>query len=227
MKTKMDLTKQMICAIMLVLLVGCMSASNDTQAETVQGDDAQLEGFDMQEAKEPVVEEHGEIAEDKEEHMFDKTFETLETKTLRYEDDTGQQYELTIDTLTIWLDETTFKRQDFVVDKAILNLQDHTATGACEEMVLRNYAGNLCAKNSGKNTELNFDDYYTKTPVAWLEDYTDAEIVRMQEDIFCQGSMTTLVEFSDGTSFWLNYKGIPLKVKQGKKVVNFFDVQLA
>jgi len=221
----MDVIKQMICAIMLVLLVGCMGVSNDTPAETVQGDDAQLEGFDMQEAKEPEV-----IAEEpvkEEEHIFDKTFELLKTKTLLYENDAGHKNELSGNTLTIWLDDTTFIRPDFVVDKVLLDLQEKTAIGACEAMIRRNYAEDLCGRNSGENTGLDFDEYYTKTPVVWLEDYKNAEIVRMQNDIFVQGSVATLVEFSDGTNFWLNYKGIPLKVKQGETVVNFFDVQLA
>lgn len=229
----MNAIKKIICALMLVLLIGCTGvADSNSPADVTRGDEAQLEGVDtVMDAEEPAVEPEAPVQEQEpaqEEHMFDKAIELLKTKTVSYEDDTGNRHLIEGSTMTIWLEDTKFLRTDFAMDTVILDLQSRTAKGACDETALRNYAaGELCERNTEGNTALSFEEYFVKTPAMWLEEYKNKAIARTQENIFCQGSMTTLVEFENGDAMWLNYKGVPIKIRQGENVINFFDVQLA
>ena len=134
---------------------------------------------------------------------------------------------MTKDTLTLWIEDTVFLRTDFAMNTVVMDLESKTAVGSCDQNAIRLYVEDLCARNSGEDTELSFDEYFAKTPIMWLEEYRNHEITRIQEDIIYQEGTTTLVDFEDGTRMWLNYKGIPLKVLQGENLVNFFDVQLA
>ncbi len=226
----MNAIKQVICAIMLILLVGlvgCTGVTNDTVPAATTDGDAQLESVDVIEAA-PVVEE--DVQEEtitQGEHMFDYAIELFKTKTASYEDNTGNSYELTTDTLTVWIEDTTFLRTDFAMNTVVMDLESKTAVGSCDAKAIRLYVEDLCARNSGENTELSFDEYFVKTPIMWLEEYRNHEITRVQKEVIYQGSVTTLIEFEDGTQMWLNYKGIPIKVIQDENLVNFFGVQLA
>lgn len=226
----MNALKTVICALMLVLLVGCMGVTNNPEpAETTTGDDAQLEGVNQPQntetdTKQPVQEEQTTVQK---EHMFDKTIDMLKAKTVFYEDNTGNSYELADDILTVRIGDTTFLKTDFAMNTVVLDLNSKTAVGSCDEQAIRNYVDDLCARNTEENMDLSFDDYFVKTPIMWLEDYRNHEITRTQKDVIYQESVTTLLSFDDGTKMWLNYKGIPLKVLQGDNLVSFFDVKTA
>jgi len=225
----MNAIKQIICAIMLILLVGlvgCTGVTNDTVPAATTDGDAQLEGVDVTEPT-PIVEDAEEETIAQGEHMFDSAIELFKTKTASYEDNTGNSYELTTDTLTLWIEDTVFLRTDFAMNTVVMDLESKTAVGSCDEKAIRLYVEDLCARNSGENTELDFDEYFVKTPVMWLEEYRNHDVTRIQNDIIYQDSVTTLISFEDGTKMWLNYKGIPLKVLQEENLVNFFGVQLA
>ena len=235
-----NILKQAICVLILFLLMGCITVVNEAPpTEIVQGDHAQLEEAVLEQiVQEPIIQEQTPIQEKvsaqpeplQKEHPFDKTIEMLENTIFGYEDDNSNWCQLNGNTFAIRLDTpqalNRFKPDysPYIVDLIEINLKAKTAIGYKEWCP---QGEELCYPEDGFTVEYNYNDFDTKTPLHWLKEYREVEMVGKPESVLVGSTTTTKYEFIDGTTLWLNYKGIPVKVKQGRQITGFYDIALA
>lgn len=93
------------------------------------------------------------------------------------------------------------------LDVVIFDTAKRTATGYCES--------HKYCKQVGKIREVDYDQYYIKTPFDWIEKTTSAE--KVSEEVMFKRD-TWKIKVNGGVLVWVDsFYGIPLKVDEGNK----------
>jgi hypothetical protein len=111
------------------------------------------------------------------------------------------------DTMHVKLREMDEIRGDVFVDNIYLNLRTKDAVGYCERNAYR------CA-DPNSPVDVNFNKYYRKTPIEWINEVTYAE--KEAEEQMQQRNVWKL-KYTEGSKtvyMWVDeYYGVPVKIK--------------
>jgi hypothetical protein len=223
-----------VFSIALLFLAGCaktqpvaqepaVAAPKEAPAKTVEPTPTKAMGAPVETPAEP---EPAQVMSKDMKALLQKHVGRVTSLKYMYQDQTNKPEEwetwVTGSKMHVKLRELDNVRGDVYVDSIYIDLASKSAKAYCEMKVYR------CA-DPNSAVDVNFNKYYRKTPIEWIESVTYAE--KLAEE---QMQMRTVwkIQYTDGpktVTMWVDdYYGVPVKIRvaEGGAVndYNFEDI---